>query len=75
MIQRGRINCFNLKKTNFTRFLSFFISLNTVIYLDFKSCEEIFMTLFTTMFSLKYVEPVGRESLPGEIKADLETTV
>ena len=73
MIQRGRIICFNLKKR--TRFLSFFISLNASIYLDFKSCEEIFMTLFTTMFSLKYVEPVGRESLPGEIKADLETTV
>ena len=75
MIQRGRIICFNLKKMNFTRFISFFISLDAVIYLDFKSCEEIFMTLFTTMFSLKYVEPVGRESLPGEIKADLETTV
>ena len=75
MIQCGCIICFNLKKTNFARFISFFISLNAVIYLDFKSCEEIFMTLFTTMFSLKYVEPVGRESLPGEIKADLETTV
>ena len=75
MIQRGRIICFNLKKRNLTRFLSFFISLNASIYLDFKSCEEIFMTLFTTMFSLKYVEPVGRESLPREIKADLETTV
>ena len=64
-----------LKKTNFARFISFFISLNAVIYLDCKSCEEIFVTLFTTMFSLKYVEPVERESLPGEIKADLETTV
>ena len=75
MIQCGCIICFNLKKMNFTRFISFFISLDAVIYLDFKSCEEIFMTLFTTMFSLKYVEPVGRESFPGEIKADLETTV
>ena len=75
MIQGGCIICFDLKKINFARFISFFISLNAVIYLDFKSCEEIFMTLFTTMFSLKSVEPVGRESLPGEIKADLETTV
>ena len=75
MIQFGCIICFNLKKKNFARFISFFISLNAVIYLDFKSCEEIFMTLFTTMLSLKYVKPVGRERLPGEIKADLETTV
>ena len=75
MIQRRRMICFDLKKRNFTRFLSFFISINAVVYLDIKSCKEIVMTLFTAMFSLKYVEPVGRESLPGEIKADLETTV
>ena len=32
------------------------------------------MTLFTTMFRLKYGEPVGWE-IPGEIKIELQTIV